>query len=226
MSNCLIGIGEGTDSSNLTLTSPCIIVSKSHLAENLNDNLSPKIQQWLTYGYNAVPSSEDITLKASIASAQPGKQLANLSDRISYAAYKEWALNVKNSTGTELAGVAAVNSSSQSWMAYAIDSPTLLAHKVSPSDAKIESFTRNSNTDEFTFILSIKNTTIGDNALVDNLAKVFKLEGANSLNDKMFSQDNVDIVFGKPKDGKIQVKIRPKNPSKTSYFFKAGLVTE
>jgi hypothetical protein len=223
-SNCLLGIGDGNVESQLALTTPCVVTSHDNLTASLKTDYTADVAEWRIYGYNAEPSETDVALKASILTHSVDEGLTNVSDRVSYAAYKEWAVNVKDASG-ETASVSMVNSSPNAYLAYAVNSPTLITQKVSSVDARIESFAVDGNGGG-TFMLGIKDVTIGKDALADDLAKVFKLEGAPSLSGAEFSENNVDVEFGEPTNGKVPVVIRPKNRTASSYFFRASLPTE
>lgn len=225
-SNCLLGFEDGTDISGLRQTTPCIVTGRSDLADKLGSDRKPTVQEWRTYGYDAEDSETVIALKASISAATPGNALSNVSDRVSFAAYREWAVNVKDASGTVTADIASVNASPNSYLAYAIDSPTLITNDVKATDAEIRSFKADPQSGGFSFELGVKNAVIGEDALAENLADVFRIEGSPSLSGQSFSQDNVEFEFGEMVNGKVQVSIRPKTPSPSSYFFRAGLTVE
>lgn len=222
-SNCLLGLGESCDSSQLNLKSPCITTGMVDLAGNLNEDFTVKKQEWRTYGYNAEDSEADVALKASIAALSPVSALSNICDRVAYASYREWALGVKEPVGGAPAGIAAVNSSPNAYLAYAINSPTLITNEVKASDAEIVSFRPDLRNGVFTFELAVRNATIGEDALIENLANIFRLEGAPSISDGEFSKENIEVEFSQPANGRVKVEIRPKKPVASSYFFRAAL---
>ena len=48
--------------------------------------------------------------------------------------------------------------------------------------------------------------------------KVFGVEGAGSLDESEFKEENVDIEFGKPEGGKVKIKATPKDPIAKQFF--------
>ena len=135
------------------------------------------------------------------------------------SAYGEWATSVKTTDGRKRAGVEAVAASPNAWMAFALDSPTLLDEGVSESDLCIKSF-ESAGTGNGTslMVLGVKGAAIGDDALPENLKKLFQVEGAETLSDGAFSTSNVSVEFDDPKNGDVAVLATPKNASNAFFF--------
>lgn len=109
----------------------------------------------------------------------------------------------------------------QAWLSYALDSDTLIAEPPKQEDVKIDEFEPEpSAAGDFNLSIAVDNVTIGENAKTENLAKVFGIEGATSLDGSGFSSDNVGIEFGTPENGKVKLKAMPKDKSAKSFFMR------
>ena len=62
-----------------------------------------------------------------------------------------------------------------------------------------------------------------DGATAANLAKVFGVEGAGSLDESEFKEENVDIEFGKPDGGKVKIKATPKDMTAKQSFMRVKM---
>ena len=60
-----------------------------------------------------------------------------------------------------------------------------------------------------------------DGATAANLKKVFDVEGAGLLDESEFKEENVDIEFGKPEGGKVNIKVTPKDLTAKQFFFRS-----
>lgn len=158
-----------------------------------------------------------IKTDAEVASALEGSADANLAAKLTnkneYNAYRAWV----DQRGLDHQ---AVKDAPKSWLSYALDTSSLINKRIKTSDLSIDSFMPYTS-DGFAFKVSIDGIDIGDNASADNLAKVFGIEGANTL-DGMFSSDNVSVSFGAPQDGKASVMAGPKDTTE-SFFMRATM---
>ena len=112
------------------------------------------------------------------------------------------------------ATAAEVKSAPNAWLSYALNTTNLVATPVA-GDLKVDSIVPSQN-GVFALELSVKDIDIGmgnvDDATVqENLAKVFGIEGATSLDDAAFSAQNVIYTFGTPVDGKVKVEAKNAN---------------
>ena len=68
-------------------------------------------------------------------------------------------------------------------------------------------------------VLGVKDVAIGEDALPENLKKLFQVEGSATLSDEAFSTSNVSVEFDDPKGGDVAVLAKPKSAS-TAFFFR------
>ena len=87
-------------------------------------------------------------------------------------------------------------------------------------DLKVEEFKPSAMAGAFDFTVSVKDVTIGDKASVDNLKKLFGLEGAESLDTAAFSSENVSLDFREAQDGKLKFAATPAVDNAKSFFMK------
>jgi hypothetical protein len=127
---------------------------------------------------------------------------------------------VKGATAAE------IKAAPNAWLSYALNTTNLVAAPVA-GDLKVESIAPFQN-GTFALELSVKDIDIGagsvDDATVQaNLAKVFGIEGATSLNDSAFSAENVVYAFGAPVDGKVKVEVKSAIDNDGSFFMRARM---
>ena len=70
--------------------------------------------------------------------------------------------------------------------------------------------------------LSLAGCPIGKDATADNLATVFSIEGCRRLGEG-FAADALTADFATPTDGKVKVRITPKDENADSFFVRALL---
>ena len=158
---------------------------------------------------------DDSEVEAVLKESADAKLVENIKDAAEYNAYREWAAKLPDVTPQQ------VKESPQAWLSYALDADTLIAEAPKTEDVKIDEFKVETSTPgEFNLSVSVENVTIGENAKTENLAKVFGIEGATSLEGNGFSSENVGIEFGKPVDGKVKLKATPKDKSVKSFFMR------
>ena len=158
---------------------------------------------------------DDSEVEAVLKESADAKLVENIKDATEYNAYREWAAKLPDVTPQQ------VKESPQAWLSYALDADTLIAEAPKTEDVKIDEFRAETSTPgEFNLSVSVENVTIGENAKTENLAKVFGIEGATSLDGNGFSSENVGIEFGKPVDGKVKLKATPKDKSVKSFFMR------
>ena len=157
----------------------------------------------------------DAEVEAVLKESADTKLAENIRDAAEYNAYREWAAKLPDVTPQQ------VKESPQAWLSYALDADTLIAEAPKTEDVKIDEFKAETSTPgEFNLSVSVENVTIGENAKTENLAKVFGIEGATSLEGNGFSSENVGIEFGKPVDGKVKLKATSKDKSVKSFFMR------
>ena len=168
-----------------------------------------------------IPELPATATAAEIAAALEGsvdaKLAANITTAAEYAAYRTWALGLEGATPEQ------VKDSAYAWLSYALDTDALIAAAPKEGDLKIGGFTQGSSAEVFDLSVSISGIAVGDNAMVANLAKVFGVEGAGSLDESEFKEVNVDIEFGEPEGGKVKVKATPKDSTAKQFFMRVKM---
>ena len=161
-------------------------------------------------GPNATPSE----VAAALEGSADEKLAIHIADVMVYGAYREWAVKI---------GAAEVKASPFAWVSFAMDSAALLTKMPTDDDLKIEEFKPSATSGAFDFTVSVKDVVIGDKASVDNLKKLFGLEGAESLDFAVFSPENVALDFKDPKDGKLKFMAAPAVDNAKSFFMKVKM---
>ena len=151
-------------------------------------------------------------VKAALSGSVDLVLVENITDAATYNAYREWAMKI---------GAAEVKASQFAWASFATDSAALLAKMPTDEDLKVEEFKPSPTAGSFDFTVSVKDVKIGDKASVENLKKLFGLEGAESLDTAAFSSENVSLDFKEPQDGKLKFSATPAVDNAKSFFMKA-----
>ena len=184
--------------------------------------------------YELLPELGQSPSKEVIAAALSGsedEQIAqNVSDAESYAEFREWAENVQDAEGYA-AGFAAVMSSPNAWLSYALDTAGLIAAEPKEGDLAIDGFGNGAADGKFEIMASVDGVSVGDGASDANLRKVFDIEGTSAIMranraEDGFSADNVEVTVAEPSGGKVKFTVTPKvEGGKTpgSFFFKVKM---
>ena len=157
----------------------------------------------------ANPTAGDV--QSALAGSADSALLVHITDAATYNAYREWALKV---------GATDVKASPYAWVSFATGSAALLPKMPTDEDLKVEEFKPSAAAGSFDFTVSVRDVTIGDKASVDNLKKLFGLEGAESLDAAAFSSENVSLDFREPQDGKLKFTATPAVDNAKSFFMK------
>jgi len=171
-----------------------------------------------------IPEVRNDATPAEIANALSGsadvKLAENIVDASTYGQYREWANNVKVKGGSSPVGAEGVKNSQNAWLSFALGSETLIEPAPTAGDLQVDTFEPAIESGKFDFAVSVKDIQIGSGAAVDNLKKVFCLEGGSSL--QGLSSENVDITFGTPENGKVKFTAGPNaaNADATTFFMK------
>lgn len=160
-----------------------------------------------------------ITSDSDVADALDGSADANLAVNIesktAYDAYRAWV----DRYGL---GHQSVKDAPKAWLSYLFDSPTLIEKKFRKSDLSIDSFVPD-GTGGFVLEVGVNGISIGANASAGNLAKILGVEGTSSLQNGVFSSENVSIAFGEPNNGKVIIVVNPNDATATSFFVRATM---
>jgi hypothetical protein len=172
----------------------------------------------------AVPELREDDTAETVASALEGtadaKVAENIKDVAAYSSYQKWTTGVKGATAAE------VKAAPNAWLSYALNTTNLVAIPAD-GDLKVESIAP-AQDGKFTLELSVKDIDIGagnvdDATMQENLAKVFGIEGATSLDDSAFSTGNVMYTFGTPVDGKVAVEAKSAIDTDGRFFMRAKM---
>ena len=94
-----------------------------------------------------------------------------------------------------------------------------MQREIVDEDLRVEEFKPSVESGKFDLTVSVKDVTVGSDAVEENLKQVFGLQGAESLGE-VFRSENVGIKFGLPEDGKLKFTAEPKNKDAKSFFMK------
>ena len=161
---------------------------------------------------NVTPDADPNVILDALECVEDERLASNITDATTYCEFRDWALRV---------GEAEVCASPFAWVSFATDSAALLAKMPTDEDLKVEEFKPSPTAGSFDFTVSVKDVKIGDKASVDNLKKLFGLEGAESLDTAAFSSENVSLDFKEPQDGKLKFTATPAVDNAKSFFMKA-----
>ena len=173
---------------------------------------------------NAIPELREDDTPETVASALAGtadaKVVENIKDVASYNRYRQWTTSVKGATAAE------IKAAPNAWLSYALNTTNLVAAPVA-GDLKVDSIVP-SRDGTFAIELSVKDIDIGagnvDDATVQaNLAKVFGIEGATTLDESSFSTENVVYTFGTPVNGKVPVSVKSAGVDEGCFFMRARM---
>lgn len=160
-----------------------------------------------------------IKTDAEVAEALGGSADANLAVNLTskdeYTAYRAWVDRHGLDHQT-------VKDAPKSWLSYALDTSVLIDKQFRNGDLSIDMFAPYA-AGGFLLELGLNGVEIGDEATAANLAKVFGVEGATSLDRNDFSSDNVTFSFGTPNDGKATIVAEPKDGNAESFFLRATM---
>jgi hypothetical protein len=118
----------------------------------------------------------------------------------------------------------AVKDSSHAWLSYALNTASLIAKEVKVGDVVIENFKKSSKPGVFDFTVSVKDISIGDDALEENIKKVFGIEGSTSLKSELFSPDLLRVKAVALESGKVRFTVEPNDITAKSFFFKVKML--
>lgn len=118
----------------------------------------------------------------------------------------------------------AVKDSPHAWLSYALNTASLIAKEVKAGDVVIENFKKWSKPGVFDFTVSVKDISIGDDALEENIKKVFGIEGSTSLKSELFSPDLLRVKAVALESGKVRFTVEPNDITAKSFFFKVKML--
>lgn len=164
--------------------------------------------------------SKDSEIRAALEGAADTNLTANITNVAEYAAYRKWALGLKDTTEAE------VKQSPHSWLSYALDTDKLISSAPKEGDLRINDFKPAHNVAEdgaieFELCASIDEIKIGDGATKDNLKKIFKIWGAETLEGLMNKEtrQEVEPSTAEPSEGKVKFKYKVKPKVERFFWF-------
>ena len=161
--------------------------------------------------------TKDSEVHVALNGSVDARLLTNITNVTDYVSYRAWALGLEGVTAQE------VKESPNAWLSYALNTAALIAAAPKEGDLTIGGFTQGSSAGFFDLTVSISGIAVGDNATAANLVKVFGVEGAGSLDESEFKEENVDIEFGKPEGGKVKIKAIPKDSVAKQFFMRVKM---
>ena len=180
-----------------------------------NLTLLGEITLYAVWGLDLIPSlpvtASPNEIRMALEGSTDANLQANITDVATYNKYRAWAMKI---------GAAEVKASPNAWVSFAVDSAALLMKMPTDDDLKVEELKPSAMAGSFDFTVGVKDVTIGDKASVDNLKKLFGLEGAESLDSAAFSSENVAVDFKEPQDGKLKFSATPVVDNAKSFFMK------
>ena len=167
-----------------------------------------------------LPELSDSATTNDVAKALRGAADAKLAENIKtaaeYSAFRSWAIGLSGITLDN------VNNSPNAWLSYALNTDKLIEGEVTESRLKITSFNLSDENNLFSIKLKLDGVDVGDAAAVENLLKIFAIEGAKELSDDSFSVDNVVLDVVQPNDGDVEFVVAPRKKDAV-FFFRARL---
>ena len=159
--------------------------------------------------------------------AEDDRLRSNVTDVWTYGRFREWALGVLTTDGTTLAGAESVLSSPCAWVSFALDSDRLLERAPVDEDLMIERFEPIEGFESrFGFTVRVEGVTVGPWAWVDDLSRVFGVEGSNVPCRDAFSSDEVTIEFDAPEEGKLKFSAGPSWPFESKFFMRPLVIRQ
>ena len=152
--------------------------------------------------------------EASLAGAVDASLKEKITTEKKYAYFLSW---VENKSKTSFENVMA---SPYAWVSYALDYDGLFAVMPRTEDIRIIDFSSKSNSYWRDITASVDGFPIGACAIGDNLEDIFLMEGANTLDTNVFSVTNVSMTFEAPIDGKLKIRVLPKDTKSERFFFR------
>ena len=154
----------------------------------------------------------------------------NITDAESYSEFREWAENLEFADDAAVK-LAAVMSSPNAWLSYALDTARMIAEEPKEGDLRIEGFGNGAADGKFELAASVEGVSVGDGATDANLRKVFEVEGTSAIvhlngTENGFYADNVELSVAEPSGGKVKFTVTPKvegGKTPDSFFFKVKM---
>ena len=188
---------------------------------------------WTTPPGNSIPEFPADAAPERIASSLAGSAdsalVEHVADPGAYSAYRAWAQTVKPADGDEPAGAAAVRESPHAWLSFALGSDTLLPDDFGGDDVRIAAFAPADDVGLFAIEVQIDGVDIGssetvtEKTLLENLAKAFSVEGAETPVPDEFSPAGVEVRVDSPAGNRVRLEAAPPDDAGDAFFFRVKL---
>ena len=172
------------------------------------------------YSADPIPELSATSTAEQVAVALEGsadaKLAANIKTAAEYAAYRTWALGLEGVTPEQ------VKASPNAWLSYALVTDKLIEGEVTESRLKVTSFKLSGENNLFSIKLKIDDVDVGDAATVENLLKIFAIEGTKELSGDSFSVNNLALDVVQINEGEVEFVVTPREKG-SSFFFRARM---
>ena len=221
----IVDAGSGDECDSVFFNSPNVrIVVESD--EGWKDENGNRMTEWcgrkVFYNEPLANLGESATAN-EIADALKGFADEQLTARIKsgkqYGAFKAWHDGV---CGGDIDKWLTLVESPCVWFSYALGLNAPLSAAPTQGALKVTKFSPMSEGRSFDLELAINDIAVSGDATTDNLATVFSVEGCKRLGDG-FAADTLTADFSALTDGKVKVRITPKDENADSFFARVGL---
>ena len=149
--------------------------------------------------------------------ADESRLLTHISGKVQYDRFRAWV----DANGLDHQ---AVKSSPRAWFSYAIGANCLVERTFQPGDVTIGSPTM-TPAGGLAFEVNVDGVSVGADATSANLESVFRVQGASTLREDVFSSKNVVTEFAVSARGSLVVNVRP-NHATRAFFVRACMYAD
>ena len=155
----------------------------------------------------------------------------NITNVEAYSTYRDWAQTVKADGGTEPVGAQSVRESPMAWMSFALGSDELMEAGLESNDVHIVRFAPagGGNAGLFSLEVAIDGVSVGSSAAVpqktlsENLARILKVEGSETIAPSGGDSDGIDIRILPPVNGKARMEASSPGGVGGAFFFRVKI---
>ena len=168
-------------------------------------------------------------IASSLAGSADSALVEHVADADAYSAYRAWAQTVKPAGGAAPADAEAVRESPHAWLSFALGSDALLPDDFGSDDVRIAAFGPADDAGVFAFEVEIDGVDIGsstavtEETLLENLAKAFTIEGAETPDPDEFSPAGVEVWLDSPAGNRVILEAAPPDDAGDAFFFRVKL---
>jgi len=140
--------------------------------------------------------------------------LSNVTNIVTYKQFVRWADRVSSGSTNR----ATVRSSEVSWPSFALDATSLMDKELTSDDLTIADVATAAD-GSLSVVVRLKDVTVGDLSMSENIMTVLGVEGTSSLASQPFSADNARISALVPQGGGVKCVVFPVGNS-ASFFMR------